>query len=186
MKYRKWIANTEQWATIFELTAILIILLMTFILQFVLHELPCPLCLLQRVGFLSMGFGFLLNLRFGFKPSHYSIVLISGLFTCFVALRQIALHVVPGTGAYGSAIFGIHLYTWSFIAAIIIVIMTILLMSVDRQYVEPAKKSKSWKKKINLLFAAFILLITANIVSVIFECGLKACPDNPVRYELSI
>ena len=31
------------------------------------------------------------------------------------SLRQISLHVVPGTGSYGSALFGMHFYTWAFV-----------------------------------------------------------------------
>src|SRR5258708_5735838 len=130
----KTIIFFDQLVNMFELTIVVIILLTAFVFQFNLRELPCPLCLLQRVGFLCIAFGFLLNLRFGFRPSHYSIVLISGLFTSFVALRQIALHVIPGSGAYGSGIFGLHLYTWSFVAAMAITIATTLLLGIDRQY----------------------------------------------------
>ncbi len=38
-----------------------------YIFQFVLHELPCPLCLLQRIGMLGAAFGLLLNVRFGLR-----------------------------------------------------------------------------------------------------------------------
>ena len=175
--------NVEKIATFFELLAVIIILLFAFAFQFYLHELPCPLCLLQRAGFLFMAFGFLLNFRFGFRPSHYSIVLISGFFTCFVALRQIALHVIPGTGSYGSAIFGLHLYTWSFIGAIFIVIITTLLLGIDRQY-QPINTYTRPRAVGHALFLLVTIVIIANIVSVIFECGFKTCPDNPIRYEL--
>lgn len=121
-------------ANIFELLAIIVVLALALAFQFVLHELPCPLCMLQRVGFVGIALGFLLNLRFGFRPSHYSIALISALYTSFVALRQIVLHVIPGTGAYGDAVFGMHLYTWSFIIAMVIVVVTVFLLGVDRQY----------------------------------------------------
>jgi hypothetical protein len=39
-----------------------------------------------------------------------------------MSMRQILLHVVPGTGAYGNAIFGLHLYTWAFISLALMII----------------------------------------------------------------
>src|SRR5512144_1680427 len=90
-------------------------LLVAFGLQFALNELPCPLCMLQRVALVLCGFGFLLNLRFGAQPLHYGLSILSALFGFAAAGRQVLLHIVPGTGAYGSALFGLHLYAWSLI-----------------------------------------------------------------------
>jgi disulfide bond formation protein DsbB len=165
-----------------ELLAVALVLLMAFILQLVLHELPCPLCLLQRVGFLGVAFGFMLNLRFGLRPSHYGIVLLSALFTSFIALRQISLHVIPGTGTYGDAFMGLHLYTWCFMVAMLIVISTTLLFSVDRQYQYAHRKNLRWSKLTYGLFILTALLTVFNIVSLLLECGLQACPDNPIHY----
>jgi disulfide bond formation protein DsbB len=174
----------QRLANLFEVAGVFIVLAMAFYLQFVFNELPCPLCLLQRFGFMAIAFGFLLNLRFGFRPSHYAIILLSSLFTAFVAMRQIALHVIPGTGSYGSAIFGMHLYTWSFICAMLIVISTSLLLGVDRQYLAKVRKKDLWQYVVHILFALLVFLVIANIVSTICECGFAACPDNPTRYVL--
>lgn len=174
----------ERIAAGLELLGIILILLMAFAIQFIIKELPCPLCLLQRFGFLAMAFGFLLNLRFGFKPSHYAFIILAGLFTSFVSMRQIVLHIIPGTGAYGSPLFGLHLYTWCYIIAMAIVMVTTLLLTVDRQFDASASASKTWKQITNLLFALVCMLILANIVSLVMECGFKECPDNPVKYEL--
>lgn len=181
----KVISTPERVFNIIGLLGIALMLLLTFVLQIVLHELPCPLCLLQRLGFLGVAFGFLLNLRFGLRPSHYAIVLLSALFTSFVALRQIALHVIPGSGTYGDAILHLHLYTWCFIIAMLVVIVTTLMMSVDRQYQKPHRHNIHSPYLTHILFAVVTLLIAANIISVILECGFKEqCPDNPVYYEL--
>lgn len=184
MKKNTLIVSLVKMANFLELAGLFLVLSTAFLLQFVLHELPCPLCLMQRFGFLAIAFGFLLNLRFGFKPSHYSVILISSIFTAFVALRQICLHVIPGTGAYGSPIFGMHLYTWSFIATVLIMISTSLMSGVDRTYMEKARKSKFWEYVMHAMFAILVFLTIANIVSIIFECGFAACPDNPVNYTL--
>ena len=90
---------------------IAIVLLVAFGLQFALGELPCPLCSLQRVALVLCGMGFLLNLRFGVQPLHYGLSILAALFGAMAAGRQVLLHIVPGTGAYGSALFGLHLYT---------------------------------------------------------------------------
>jgi disulfide bond formation protein DsbB len=174
----------EQIANLFEVTGVLLVLILAFLMQFIFNELPCPLCLLQRYGFLAIAFGFLLNFRFGFRPSHYAIILLSSLFTAFVAMRQIALHVIPGSGSYGSAIFGIHMYTWSFILSMMIVVSTTLLLGVDRQYLETQRKNSGWQYAIHLLFSVLIFLVVANVVSTVFECGLGVCAENPVAYRL--
>lgn len=139
------ITTFERFCNAAELIGILLVLALAVLWQVIYKELPCPLCLLQRLGFFGVALGFLLNLRFGLRPSHYAIVLFSALFTAFVALRQIALHVVPGSGSYGSAILGMHLYSWSFVAAMAIILVTILLMSVDRQYQAARKTHIRWR-----------------------------------------
>ncbi|AHB99270.1 hypothetical protein M973_07510 [Francisella orientalis LADL 07-285A] len=45
-----------------ELTGITITIISAFYFQFIMGEIPCPLCLLQRLGLLAIGFGFLLNM----------------------------------------------------------------------------------------------------------------------------
>lgn len=184
MKDKMTVLFCQRAANLFEVCGVFLVLLLAFLLQFIYNELPCPLCLLQRFGFMAIAFGFLLNFRFGFRPSHYSIILISSLYTSFVALRQIVLHVIPGTGSYGNAVFGLHLYTWSFVISMLVVVSTTLLLGVDRQYLEKARKSKLWEYVVHTLFAVLVFLTVANIVSTIFECGLTQCPDNPDRYEI--
>lgn len=174
----------QQLSTIFELAGVIIILLLAFMFQIVLHEIPCPLCLLQRVGFVCIVMGFLMNLRFGFKPSHYSVVLISALYTSFVSLRQVALHVIPGTGGYGDVIFGLHLYTWSFLVSMAIIVVTTILMGFEYQYQNHHHVGVRWRYLTNVLFLMTMIIIISNIVSVLLECGLSFCPDNPVTYEL--
>lgn len=172
----------EKLANSCEVLAIIGILALALFFEFVLQELPCPLCLLQRVGFYFMLFGFLLNLRFGFRPSHYSIIILGGLYTIFVAMRQISLHVIPGTGAYGSPILGFHLYTWSFIITMVIVVMTTLFFGIDRQYNSVISKQKT-NFFIHLLFALVSITLAVNIISVFLECGFAVCPDNPVSFR---
>jgi len=151
-------------------------------LQVTLHELPCPLCLLQRVGFVLMMYGFMLNVVRGTAFSHYGIVLLGALFGAGVATRQILLHIVPGTGAYGSPIMGLHFYTWSLIifSASIFAVAVLMLLSRNQDLVEKVAVSKT-----QLVICWVAIIITAlNAGSVFLECGPYVCPENPTSYLL--
>ncbi|MFO1317774.1 MAG: disulfide bond formation protein B [Burkholderiales bacterium] len=156
------------------------VLLVAFWYQIVLRELPCPLCALQRVGFIVAGVGLMLNLRAGYAPSHYGIVLLTSVAAGSASLRQIALHVVPDTGAYGSALLGFHFYTWAFVGfgalAAYVGAMLLVAPSAPQERAPPAGAITSFA------CALFLMLAAANAVSFLLECGLGPCPDNPVDY----
>jgi disulfide bond formation protein DsbB len=162
---------------ILEILGIYLILIFALGFQIILQDLPCPLCLLQRIGFFGIALGLLMNLRFGLHPSHYSIALVSALFTSFVALRHIALHIVPGSGTYGQSFLGLHLYTWSFIAAVIILLYTSIILGIDRQYQNSLSGHirSHWSTYILLAFTALLFVI--NIVSLLIQCGIGVCPE---------
>ncbi len=109
------------------------------IMQFYLQEIPCPLCLLQRFGIMAVSIGFLMNLRFGIRASHYALSMLAAVYTGFVALRQMSLHIIPGDKGYGDALFGLHLYTWVFISAVAMILFITLLMLVDEQFKQVKK-----------------------------------------------
>lgn len=170
-----------------EALGLLLILFAAIAIQIIFHDLPCPLCLLQRWGLLAVTFGFLLNLRFGIKSSHYAIVILATLFTAAVAIRQILLHIVPGTGSYGPAIFGYHMYTWVFIICAGLLIFTAVMLLFDKQFkVTRTKKHKTLSVLIHIVFFFAVVVATANSITTFLECGLRQCPDNPVTYEVML
>ncbi len=72
------------------------VLLGTFPVQFGLRELPCPLCLLQRLALLGVGLGAMLNVVYGTRrPRNDGISLLSAVFGGAVAVRHILLHILP-------------------------------------------------------------------------------------------
>src|SRR5215471_4125848 len=71
--------------------------------QLWLNELPCPLCLLQRIQFALLAIGPMLNVRFGPRPSHYAISLLTAAAGAAFAMRQILLHIMPGDPGDGAA-----------------------------------------------------------------------------------
>lgn len=176
------IKKIDMVLNIIGLTGVLAVLALAFTFQIINNELPCPLCLYQRLGFFGVALGYLLNLRFGFKPSHYAIVLLSAFYIICVSLRQIALHIIPGTGAYGDPVLGMHLYTWSFVFAMLILASTTFIMGIDRQYTV-SDQTVYFKKWVNALFALTTVLLILNVGSVFLECGFKTCPENPVNYS---
>ena len=54
---------------VLSLYAVALVLVAAFAAQFILHELPCPLCLLQRILFAALAVGPILNIRFGPAPA---------------------------------------------------------------------------------------------------------------------
>lgn len=161
-----------------EILGIQFILILALGFQIFLHDLPCPLCLLQRIGFFGIAIGLLMNLRFGLHPSHYAIALLSALFTSFVALRQIALHVVPGTGVYGLPFLGLHLYTWSFIVAMLIIIFTSIILGIDRQYQNSMSIRMQSHWSTHSLLGLTVLVLIINIISLFMQCGFGECPST--------
>ena len=81
--------------------------------QFVDGDLPCPLCLLQRVAFVAVLYGLLLNVVYGAKPLHYSFILISACLGAAIAMRQGLLHIIPGCHLSGAPFLGYHYYPWA-------------------------------------------------------------------------
>lgn len=112
-EHQKFFKSIEIIASIVGLIAVLAILSAAFYFQIVYQEQPCPLCLLQRAAFISIGISLLMNLR---HPSnlYWALVIISAMAGRAVSIRQILLHITDVTG-YGSKILGFHMYSWSFI-----------------------------------------------------------------------
>lgn len=121
--------------------AIAIVLLFAFYAEFILASAACPLCLIQRLGFIGVMFGMVLNLLYGIKPRHYSISIGFAIFGGAVALRQVALHVIPGTPTYGSAVLGLHFYTWAFILFVTIIVSLSMLNAISACDSEQQKRN---------------------------------------------
>lgn len=171
----------------FAVLGICSILLGAFYIQFFEAELPCPLCLLQRLAMLVVAFGAMLNLRYGVRPRHYAISLISALLGAFISMRQILLHIVPGSGplGYGSPILGMHLYTWAFIIFAVAILLIGVMMFFDSQFEDIAsnRSTEELSLFIKCVFLLVIIIAAANVVTTFLECGIYKCPDDPTFYK---
>jgi disulfide bond formation protein DsbB len=161
------------------------VLTVAFYYQLALGELPCPLCLLQRAGFIAIGLGFLFNMRIGERPSHYAMIIVASLVTGFISIRQVSLHLAPGDPGYGSTLFGLHFYTWALIAAVgVVCYVALVFVLKDVIGKREALDTPMSGPASNAVFAIFACLIAANLLSTVLECGAGQCDDNPVRYLL--
>jgi disulfide bond formation protein DsbB len=159
------------------------VLIVAFYYQFALGELPCPLCALQRVGFVIAGVALILNLRSGHAPAHYGLVLLTAVAAGAASLRQIALHVVPGTGSYGSALFGLHFYTWAFVGYGALVLYVGAMLILGGRTADSAQDLRLNGAE-RAACALFVALTAANVVAFVLECGVGPCPDDPTGYLL--
>ena len=166
------------------LTVIGTVLALAFVDQVWFGELPCPLCILQRAGLIAAGLGIALNIIFGPKPSHYGIAIIGAIASAAISTRQVLQHIVPGTGFYGPDVFGLRLYTWAFIAAVLIVVGCAVMLLDDRQFARVQPMSGRLKALPLTALLLFLALTIANIFSTVALCGAGLCPDEPEYYEM--
>ena len=164
------------------LIAVDTVLTLAFIDQLWFSDLPCPLCILQRAGLTAAGFGLALNILFGPKPSHYAATILGAVVGAAISVRQILDHIVPGTGSYGNAVFGLHLYTWAFIAFALMIVGSAIMLLDDRQFSRAEPISSRLKPLALTAFVTFVVLAVANIVSTVLICGAGYCPENPGGY----
>jgi len=118
------LAAINHTAMLLMMVAIAAILTVAIIFQYVKGELPCPLCLLERVALFGVCFGIMRNFRHGFAYRNTGLSLLWTIFLLVVSVRQSLLDIYPRPGhAYiGSPIFGIHMPVWSIIIALALLV----------------------------------------------------------------
>jgi disulfide bond formation protein DsbB len=170
---------------VLSLYALALVLAAAFAAQLLLHELPCPLCLLQRIQFAVLAIGPVLNIRWGPRPSHYALSLLAAVAGAAFSTRQVLLHIMPGDAGYGTALLGYHYYTLALIGFVAAIVLLAAILLFDRQFEDegPAQQTAPGVFATTAVWLV-IGLTTLNVVSTLLECGFGACADNPVVYEL--
>jgi disulfide bond formation protein DsbB len=167
-----------------SLYAVALVLAAAFAAQLLLHELPCPLCLLQRIQFAVLAIGPILNIRFGPRPSHYALSLLATAAGFAFSTRQVLLHITPGDAGFGTALFGYHYYTWALIGFATAIVLLAVILLFDRQF-EPDREPTAAPPAYAAVAVWLVIGLTAlNVASTLLECGFGACAENPVVYEL--
>jgi Disulfide bond formation protein DsbB len=169
------------------------ILIMAFVEQFSAGEPPCPLCIMQRIAFMLAATGPALllqaanegQLQMSDVCKAAGIMICASLLGAAISMRQVLLHILPGSPGYGGIIWGYHLYTWALVAFVCSLIasgLQVLCLPLMVEAREPDALARILARP-TILFLKLILL--ANILSVSFEAGLAwDVPSNPVTYLL--
>jgi len=176
-----------------EVAGILGVLVGAFIVQFVGRELPCPLCLLQRMAMMlaAMGPLYLLGRVYAGRSveptafaTAYGMSVIGAALGLLISSRQVLLHILPNDPGYGSAIMGMHLYTWADVVFLVVIVVSGLTMILSGSLRVSARKGPApWTVRATQV--AFLVVVAANVVSTLVESGFNAfLPDNPTEYRL--
>lgn len=150
-------------------------------MQYVYGELPCPLCLLERLALFGVCFGIILTFRHGFSYQNTGISLLFALFLVIVSERQSLLDIYPRPGhAYiGSAIFGLHMPVWSIVIGLVILIAYAAKMAVIGSDTHLRDNDVATFPKLRTLATMLslyvIVLCAINFVSVFLQCGVNEC-----------
>jgi disulfide bond formation protein DsbB len=157
-------ATVNVWALILVLAA-------AFAVQLKTGELPCPLCVMQRIAVMMCALGplqILTRNRAGSLTAQdiaigCGIAIVAAVVGAAASSWQILLHILPGDQGYGSALLGLQCHN-----------------AARRSVVAHRTRRRSaCGEKV----FAFALIVVANLLFVIAEAGWNwDLPADPVKY----
>ncbi len=154
-------------------------------MQFAAGEIPCPLCLLQRVAMFGVSFGIIRDFRDGASSRNAGLSMIFALFLLVVSVRQTLLDIYPRPGHeyIGSSVFGLHMPVWSVLIAAALLLGFALKLALlgGGDDLAPPKKFPALKRAANLLSLFVVLLCAVNFIAAIVQCGGGACHTYEYR-----
>ncbi len=187
-KNRRWVRFNYLYL-VAVLLGINVILTAAMYLQYVDGEIPCGLCLLQRLFFFAICFPIILSFREGYSLQNMGLSILVTVFLLVVSLRQMLMHVVnrPGYPWVGSAIFGFHMPVWSIMLSIFLLLVYALKLSIikHRDFLKLASVEAFPRIKMiaNFLIWYTIVILGINFISVIVQCGVfRMC--HTMNYRL--
>jgi disulfide bond formation protein DsbB len=155
------------------------ILSAAMVMQYGYGELPCPLCLLQRMAMLGVCFGLMQNFRNGFSDRNLGYSLLFSVFLLVVAVRQSLLDIYPRPGhAYvGSAVLGLHMPIWSILIALALITAFAVKLCVigTEDGAQPPERASLVGRIATALSLYVIAIALINFGSVVMQCGLGQC-----------
>jgi disulfide bond formation protein DsbB len=172
------IVALDRLALLLMLLVLAAILTAAMVLQYAFAELPCPLCLLQRVAMFGCCFGLIQQLRAGGSERGAGISLIFALLLLVISVRQTLLDLFPRPGHeyIGQAIFGVHMPVWSvFIAVALLIGFAIRFALFVGQNSAPEREEAVIRRKARWLGVYVLLICAINFISVVLQCGLGQC-----------
>ena len=155
------------------------ILTAAMVMQYGKGELPCPLCLLERVAMLGVCFGIIQNVRRGFSDRNLGISLLFAVFLLVVAARQMLLDIYPRPGHdyVGSEVLGLHMPVWGAVIALILIAAFALKLAIigTEDGARPSGRSSVLGRTGAALSLYVIAIAAVNFGSVVVQCGIGQC-----------
>lgn len=193
----QWLGKLVYWGFVGWIVAYCGVLLSAFGVQFLQGEFPCPLCMLQRYAMMLSSLAALWivmqarrgTLTMGRYGQALGLGLLASLVGGTISTRQILLHILPGDPGYGSAVLGLHLYTWALITFVIVIAFCAVALLLMPRAV-PTAPGRSWLGKFGgfitmVVVWLFIFVLVANVIAIIFlEGAAWVLPDDPTSYNL--
>lgn len=150
-------------------------------LQYGRGEIPCPLCLLERLAMFGICFGAVASIRSGFSWRNTGVSLLFAVLLLVIAARQSLLDITPRPGhAYvGSAVFGLHMPVWGVVIALAVLLayaFKIILLGGDARM--PGARVQAFPTLAALangLALIVVVLAVVNAASVLLQCGTGEC-----------
>ena len=164
-----------------------------FVFQFGMGEMPCPLCITQRMAMMAASLGpvyvIVSSLRDRLTTTKFMVGLgmavIGAVVGMVMSTRQIELHIMPGDPGYGTAIMGMHLYTWALVTFVVVLLFAGALLLFGHEF-QPVGPNAKWARTLAWIIVwAFIATIAVNMLVVFAEEGFNLyLPDDPTGYVL--
>lgn len=160
------------------------ILTTAMVFQYYGGEIPCPLCLLQRVAMFGVCYGIILHFRHGYSARNDGVSMLFALFLLILSARQTLLDIYPrpGHSYIGSAVFGLHMPVWSVVIAVATLLaFAIKLAVLGGEHPRDRQPSPALGRVARLLSLYVIAICLINLGSVALQCGAGACHTSEYR-----
>lgn len=164
------------------------------LLQFMLGELPCPLCMLQRYAMILSTLGALWivceaesgTLTAPRYMQGLGLGVLGALAGAIFGGRQVMLHILPGDPGYGAPVMGLHLYSWAFVTFAVVILFSAVLSVLAPAALPEAPRAKSLEARVSAIVRlAFLAIVAINAVMIVFLEGFAwVLPDDPKGYDL--
>jgi disulfide bond formation protein DsbB len=160
------------------------ILTAAMVLQYDGGEIPCPLCLLQRVAMFGVCFGIIMHFRHGYSARNDGVGMLFALLLMMVSVRQTLLDIYPrpGHSYIGSAVLGLHMPVWSVVIAMaILAAFAIKFAILGDEHLRDKPPPAPLGRLAKLLSLYVIAIALINLGSVVLQCGADACHTSGYR-----
>lgn len=147
-------------------------------LQLGAHELPCPLCLLQRLALFGVAFGLISAFRIAHSPARTGYSLLSALLLLIIAARQCLNNITPRPGHdwIGGTLLGLHFPVWSVLLALFLLVLLTTSLLVFPQSQSRREIKPSLVKSVGSLVSGYaVMLCMLNVALVVLQCGCGIC-----------